>query len=238
LLDTYIGKNDGVPFLLPGEKNLLSTSKDLAKPAEIPDSIQAYENNDIKEPGTIAQLNLRLDANKFEVPGRVSLTRWPRLGSQFPDWDVPIENMLDDSAIVLYWQPKELAPGASREVAFTYGLGNLSSKGGKLGIISPPINLTVGAEFFITALIRDPLPNQTATIDLHPSLVLLPDFPATQPVPAAQKDADGRVHASRITWRIRATAASPANRGFPITVNTSDNLTQTRFVRIRSSSIF
>jgi hypothetical protein len=43
MLDTFIGANDGVPFLLPGETALCSTSRDLSGPDAVPDFIQARD---------------------------------------------------------------------------------------------------------------------------------------------------------------------------------------------------
>ena len=36
LLDTFVGDNDGVPFLLPGSQQLCSTSREFNSPAEVP----------------------------------------------------------------------------------------------------------------------------------------------------------------------------------------------------------
>ena len=43
LLDTYIGANDGVPFTIPGDKDLCDTYKDFDKPDKVPDFISALE---------------------------------------------------------------------------------------------------------------------------------------------------------------------------------------------------
>ena len=37
LLDTYIGGNDGVPFLIPGQRELCSSALDFRPPTPIPD---------------------------------------------------------------------------------------------------------------------------------------------------------------------------------------------------------
>ena len=57
LLDTFIGSNDGVPFLIPGDSELCSSSK-IMNGAGVPDFLQALENNDLNNPGTVANLSL------------------------------------------------------------------------------------------------------------------------------------------------------------------------------------
>jgi len=74
LLDTIIGSNDEAPFTLPNQPGLVDTSKEL-KDNDVPDFMQVLENSDLKSPGLIAQLNLRL--GKYEPPGRVKLTAHP-----------------------------------------------------------------------------------------------------------------------------------------------------------------
>jgi hypothetical protein len=85
LLDTFIGENDGVPFFVPNadpRKQLFcSTNKEFYNSDEegIPNYIEAYENNDLSNPGTIARLTLRV-SEQLEPPGRVTLGGWPDPG--------------------------------------------------------------------------------------------------------------------------------------------------------------
>src|SRR5437588_12816023 len=44
MLDTYIGDNDGVPFLVPGERDFLTTMHDYKTRAEAPPYLEAVEN--------------------------------------------------------------------------------------------------------------------------------------------------------------------------------------------------
>ncbi len=79
LLDTFIGENDGVPFLIPGEQ-LCSTNKEFFN-EEVPNYIEAYENKDLANPGTVARVTLRV-SEQLEPPGRVILGGWPHPGLQ------------------------------------------------------------------------------------------------------------------------------------------------------------
>jgi hypothetical protein len=140
LLDTYIGTNDGVPFLIPGQEQLCTTSIEFNDPRTLPDFLQAREHPDFMRPGTVAQLELKLPG--VEPPGRMTLGAWPN--ATFADglckqertlWKVPVYSMQRaqpaDSAVVLYWEPRELWRGEKRMVGFSYGLGHVHGDKGQ-----------------------------------------------------------------------------------------------------------
>jgi hypothetical protein len=98
LLDTFIGTNDGVPFTIPGQTELVQDFRDFdptnpanAKramdprdpntPAKIPDFIQALEHPSLEHHGIIARVTLNLGKD-FELPQRVTLGAWPHLALQ------------------------------------------------------------------------------------------------------------------------------------------------------------
>jgi hypothetical protein len=102
LLDTYIGSNDGVPFTIPG-KGLCNTMQSFPTPDRVPDYIEALEKEDLRNPGVVARLQMRVRKD-LEAPGRVFLGAWPHEGlgqvfrdkagadkarSQYTLWDVP-----------------------------------------------------------------------------------------------------------------------------------------------------
>ena len=81
ILDTLIGKNDGVPFVIPGQEGITQNAIELLGDA-IPDSIRALENPELANPGVIVNLTLRGgDATR---PDRVTISGW--LDSDAP-WD-------------------------------------------------------------------------------------------------------------------------------------------------------
>jgi hypothetical protein len=227
MIDTLIGQNDGVPFTIPGMSGLVSTSKDFRKRSEIPDFIQALEEPDIENPGTVVQMNLKLADNL--APDRVSLTHWP--GPYFPNWEVKVQNIETDSAIVLYWNPKDLYPGEHREMAFSYGLGNL--KGGKVGLTVGG-TLAVGRDMTVVAYVADPKPGEKATLELPKGFELLSGYAATQEVPPAEKGPNDKVRPSPITWRVRPTR----DGRHTLTVTTTSNLSVSQPVTIRKEGIF
>jgi hypothetical protein len=244
LLDTYIGGNDGVPFTIPGESDLCDTSKDLpdqAKDKKLPDFLQALEKPDLAHPGTVAHLRLRVE--QLEPPARVTLGAWPNeklrvldRGANGPStlWDVPVLPMkaldLNDSAVVLYWKEQPLGPGASREVGFEYGLWSLAGTGGRLaatvdGVFRPGGALTVVAYVNKTG---PEVENETVTLSLSEGFQLL-EGEATQPVPAAPRDA--RTGNRPVTWKVRA---GPTGN-HQLAVKSSAGPSQTLPVQIRSA---
>jgi hypothetical protein len=108
MLDTLIGlnpdgsPNDGVPFMVPGEPKLIDTFKDFVAPEPIPAFAQVLEKANPQDPGLVCFLNFKVGGNPpVEAPDRVSLTAWP---GRSKAWDVPVQPMGKDSAVVLYCQ--------------------------------------------------------------------------------------------------------------------------------------
>src|SRR5579884_504478 len=219
MLDTYIGSNDGVPFTIPGASDLCDTKMAFPTPQRVPDFIQALENDDLRNPGTVAYLQFRIGRN-IESPSRVLLSGWPnpelrRRGirgakAQLTGWEVPFISIkerfgnmdADDSAVTMYWNEQMLGPAKSRVVGFTYGLGNVDTResGGHL-LLTVGGRLVPNVEFTLTALVHDPKPGETLTLDLPVGLEA-EGQQRTQivpPVPPGASRPD-----SPVTWRLRA----------------------------------
>src|SRR5205823_1773381 len=108
-----------------------------------------------------------------------------------------------DSAVTLYWDEEPLAPGAKRELGFTYGLGQVaSSEGqGKL-LLTLPNHIPRDSEFTLTALVRTPAAGEKLTLTLPPDqgFTLLSGSPE-QVVPPVPASATRLI--SPVTWRIK-----------------------------------
>jgi hypothetical protein len=234
LLDTFIGMNDGAPFVVPGEKALIETDKDFDKAEAVPAFAQAMEKLDFTSPGVVAHLNLKAGGG-LEPPGRVTFGGWPDDRSNMPGaagpntkWSVPVFSMKvnrpTDSAAVLYWAEKKLAPGAKRTLGFTYGLGNFASdKEGKLGLIlAGPFQ--VGGDMTILALVKDPQADQTVSLKL-PKELELAKGEETQKVPMPPP---GSSSISPVTWTVR----TPQDGVVAFTVATSTGASLRQGVRI------
>jgi hypothetical protein len=236
MLDTFIGRNDGVPFTVPGKEGLCDTSLEFNSSAEIPDFIQAQENPDLHSPGMVAHLTLR--AGKLEPPNRLLLTAWPSDQLKLPGalgqstrWDVPVApiRQINDSAVIMYWEERDLAPGQQRELGFAYGLGRVatSTAAGSSGKIALTVDGTFrpGGVFTVTAYVSKPEAGQQATLELPDGLRLV-EGEAERRVPPP-----GDRGYSPVTWRVRAERAG----GYEIHVKSS-TLLQSQKVKITARS--
>lgn len=198
LLDTFIGANDGVPFQIPGESKLMET---LGKYREkdIPDFLQAMEKADPKDPGTVAQLGLKL-AN-MEPIVRMLICRWPGSGARW-EWEAKAMNdppdEKKDSCVAFYWDYAKMKPGDRREMGFTYGLGKVSGAGGRIGLAYHGKTQPDGI-FTVTAFIKSPDEGQKVSITLPDGLSLDAKEKEEKAITTVEKGKDGLV-----AWRIKA----------------------------------
>jgi hypothetical protein len=219
LLDTLIGKNDGVPFIVPGLPGLVSTFMDFRTADKVPPFIEVLEVPNLQAPGVMARVNFKL-GGKVEAPDRVSLTAWSRV----QPWEIPVRHMGTDSAVVMYWSERELGPGATREVGFAYGLGGVTSKKGGLGVTVGG-DFTPGGELTVVGLVKTPQPGEKLTLKLPEGFTLAKGVEATQMVPPV-KDAGQPVP---VTWRV----VSPMRGGrHELEVQSSTGDTQTASVTL------
>jgi hypothetical protein len=220
-VDTLIGTNDGVPFTVPGLRGLVDTKHDFVGADKVPDFIQALEVPDLKNPGTVAQMTLKVGRG-LESPSRVSLTHWT---GGFAKWDVPLEDMGADSAVILYWEPKELQPKEKRVIGFAYGLGSIATQeGGALGLTVSGA-LEKGVSFSAVARVTKPAPGQKLTLVLPPGLKLIN---GKETEPAAEPNAKG---VSVVTWHVVAQKAGQ----FRVEVRSSDGATAAQNITIIES---
>lgn len=240
LMDTCIGENDGVPFTFPGVSEVVTDKRDLRGP-EVPDFIQVLEKPNLRDPGIIMQLNLRfMDKDKYEAPNRFQLTRYPGNDrAKLDKWEVPLDAIKrpgepeGDSAVAIYWEPKPLGPGKTRELAFTYGLGSVAvAENSKIGLTIGGATY-VNGEFTVLALIADKEANN-ATITLPEGLTLKDPKTRTQPVIANRPDESGQVRPSPVTWIVRADKEGKHN----IRVETNTGAEKSRRVTITAKSLF
>jgi hypothetical protein len=238
LLDTFIGSNDGVPFLIPGDSELCSSSK-IMNGAGVPDFLQALENNDLNNPGTVANLSLLNPG--LEKPSKLTLGCWPDYRLQkiltdgdkckegFTLWDVPVAkiNTLDpaDSAVTMYWEPALILPFKTREVGYSYGLGTFAGSQGQ-----GQLALTAGGsfapngEFTLTAYVSGHSSNDTLDLILPEGFKLIEGSLRTSLRDSQSKYA--------ISWKLKA----PSSEGdFSFKIQSSKNFKEEIVIRIRKA---
>ncbi|HVS40084.1 MAG TPA: hypothetical protein VMS17_31285, partial [Gemmataceae bacterium] len=225
---------------IPGQNQLCDTQKDLVGSA-VPDYLQALESSD-QQHGIIARLQLKVSG--LEAPNRVTLGAYPdpKLGDKLGDrrcrqqetmWDVPLHDMsiFHDSAVTMYWESKSLPAGASREIGFAYGLGDVAtSEGGKLRLTTGG-DFRPGGEFTVAAEITNPTPGQTVTLTLPDGLQLADGDALKRSVPPA--DAGTRL-APVVTWKVKSDRAGD----YTLKVDSSSGASASKKVSITTRSLF
>jgi len=122
MVDTLIGSNDGVPFIVPGGQGILSLSKEFKD--LVPPYIQAIERPDPIDPGAIVHLTLR--GGDATPPDRLVIDHWPGSGGAYEFFRGRGKSWGSDSAVGLYWD-LELEAAEVRRCTYLYGLGGMSS---------------------------------------------------------------------------------------------------------------
>ena len=189
----------------------------------------------------MARVGLKL-GDRFEPIEKMLICRWP--GNSKIRWEIqPYESMQPkaddpnskgDSCVVLYWGYLQMNPGETREFAFTYGLGSISSvaseesgggDGGTLGI-SVGGDFRRGKEFTATVYIGKPTPGQEVTLELPKGLSLAPGQEAVKKV-TEKRDY------TQLSWKVRSDAL-----GTHTLKAVSRGVNATTSVEIRDRSIF
>jgi hypothetical protein len=212
MLDTFIGSNDGVPFFIPGRQGV--TDKPCTfKGSDVPETVLALERNDLGDT-TMTAVQLRLGDGNEERPSKLVLSQWPGSATKaklYPDeqwraveglgWDWQISDTFNgDSAVGIYYAPKELNPGQKRVFSFAYGLGSLSHGVGRTGLklySSGPFE--AGKSFRISALVRKPKAGQTVTLNLPQGLHFGQGEVARKPV-----ELQRGVEVTKVDWTVVA----------------------------------
>jgi RNA polymerase sigma factor (sigma-70 family) len=218
MLDTYIGAEDGVPFAIPSQSELVTTKRDINNSSDIPDFIQALERPSLERPGTTATMMLRFPAGfrlKSDHPPldpivRLVICRFP--GDPNVRWDFTRDAFWDmndptkgpaDSCVTLYWPEELMRANTRRAMAFSYGLGHISSEGAmqpsKLALTFNP-KPTPGSEFTVTAWIKDPHQGQQVTLNLPRGMSLV------EPGLASRRLTPGRTNLAQVSWRVKVAA--------------------------------
>jgi hypothetical protein len=198
MLDSLIGGNDGVPFIVPGQEQMVTRPQTFTG-EQVPDFVRALEVPNLVNPGVIADLGLRPDEG--ERPGEVILTQWP--GSNAA-WNYDrTSGFAADTAIGLFYASRTLAPTETRQIRFTYGLGSISSTTTK----NTQLSLTAGGpfqaggKFWLVALVQSPRSGQQVQLELPGGFRLAAGHDATQPVATG-------ANCSQISWLIEIESAA------------------------------
>jgi hypothetical protein len=218
--DVYIVNNDGALFAAPNKPGKILDGVEL-KDKDVPDYLQFLQQPNLQNPGFVAHMTYNFGKG-FEMPNRVILTSLR--GAFNPNgWDMMVFQAMGDSAMGFYWDPKELAPGKKRNLAYGYGQGICPKPMG-----DGEFNLAMGGSFepgkifTISAYVQDPFPGQTLTLELPESMERV-EGKASQPVPAP--DADGH---TMVLWKARVLRTGD----FHLRVRSSSGITHGKVISV------
>jgi hypothetical protein len=218
-MDTFIVDNDGCLFAAPTMPGKVLDGIVL-KDKQLPPYVQLLQRPDLKNPMYVAHLTLDLGA-KFEKPDRVVLTRH---GNGFGQWEMPAMMAGGDSALGVFWDPKDIKPGGKRELVYAYGKGIAASPEGE-GQFELALggSFEVGKVFTITAYVGDLSPGQSLTLQLPDGMALV-EGKLQQSVP----DPGEGEFPSVVVWRARVLRHGE----FPVRVRSSTGVTQGKIVTL------
>jgi RNA polymerase sigma factor (sigma-70 family) len=240
MVDTFIGSNDGVPFLIPptdaGPAYLLDT-KAVFEKGRVPEFIRALETGDLNDHNaTVAEMGLKL--NGLDPIERMVICRWPDAhGGREAKWDWPYEAMNDppgkepDSCVALYWDKQNLPASSKRTVGYTYGLGRTADSSGLQAI---PMRLMAGGSskmgnvFTLTCYVRGAMAGQEIDLKLPAEIGLAPGQTARQTI-----DLQPGKQYAQVSWRVQANKVG----NFMVSATWS-NRTITQEIHVRDHSIF
>jgi hypothetical protein len=218
-MDTYVIDNDGCIFASPATEPGKLLDGTVLKGKKLPPYLQMLQRPDLKNPGYVSTLTLDL-GNRLERPDRLILTRFGLAGI----WDMPAMASMGDSAIGVYWEPKEIPPGGKREYAYAYGKGiAINPEGNGLVELAVDGSFEPGKGFKILARINDPAPGQVLTLELPEGMTLL-EGRELQPVPVPLGDEPN----SLVVWRARVDRVGD----YAVRVRSSTGVTQGKLISI------
>lgn len=162
MVDTLIGSNDGVPFMVPGRQGIVHTSEDYLDP--VPPYIQAIERPDPLDPGAIVHLTLR--GGDATPPDRLVIDHWPGSSGSYEFFRGRGKSWGRDSAVGLYWD-LSLAAGEVHRCTYLYGLGGMSSlsTGNARISLTVPKTAPVGEPIFLAGRVFGAAPGSRVRLE-------------------------------------------------------------------------
>jgi hypothetical protein len=247
MLDTFIGANDGVPFVIPGaQKGLLTDLRHFGE-KEIPDYVEALEYPDLDKPGTVAHIGLKgisIPKVDLEPVHEMLICRWIASEMRWMPERKDIRSIegekelgeKGDSCVYIYWPTVPMPPKTTRHMAFTYGLGKMAASPTGGGSGKTQLALTSGGSFqpngvfTVTAYVKGGKEGQKVKLQLPDGLAFAGDDDAEKHVDAP----DPKAGYSQVSWRVKA---GPTAGDYEVKA-TSAGVTARDKVTIKSGGIF
>jgi hypothetical protein len=200
MVDTLIGSNDGVPFMVPGGQGILSLSKEFKDP--VPPYIQAIERPDPLDPGAIVHLTLR--GGDATPPDRLVIDHWPGSAGRYEFFRGRGKSWGRDSAVGLYWD-LEVGAGEVERCTYLYGLGGMSSleTGNAKVSLTVPKTAPIGEPIFLAGRVFSATPGSRVRLEAPAG------FTSEEPLEQAI-EVDSEAAFAFIGWDLSANEPGPA----------------------------
>lgn len=219
-IDTYIVNNDGALFAAPTMPGKVLNGVEL-KDKTLPDYVQCLQQPDLKNPGYVAHLSLNL-GSAVEKASRVVLSSHGAGG--FGMWDMPVVQSMGDSALAVFFDPKDIKPGGKREIGYAYGKGVAIAPESEGNVeLRFSGSFEPGKLFTVTALVHDPVAGQALSLEVPKGMALV-EGRLIQPVPQPIADPPQ----SFVTWQCRVLDLGK----FALRLRSSTGVTQTKLITI------
>lgn len=121
LMDTMIGDNDRAPFRVPGVGPV--TNENTWSGAAVPSSFTVFR--DLTSTAQVGEA--RFSGPQLTRPDVVKSASWSPAASSSWDYATNTARQMGDTSFLVYYNPTTLAPGASRTVAYSYGVGDATA---------------------------------------------------------------------------------------------------------------
>jgi hypothetical protein len=149
LLDIKIGGTDGAPYFVPGVGAVIHERS--FEGAAVPPYWLAFESP-IYDQRELRSVGLLKD-EALDRPDRFVIARWRQLQGEI--WNVAIDStkvVTGDSAVALYWDPVEVAPGQMITRRSAYGLSG--NRGGE-AFLSAKVEARCGEEIDVAIFVNN-----------------------------------------------------------------------------------
>jgi len=219
-MDVFIVNNDGALFAAPNHPGQVLDGVEL-KGKKVPDYLQFLQQPNLKNPGFVAHMTLNF-GRAYDMPDRAVLTR---LGAFRDQWNLQAIQAMGDSAMGVYWEPKDVKAKSKRQIAYAYGAGVASSPEG-----DGHVNLVLGGSFepgklfSVAAYVQAPAQGQSLTLELPAGMERV-EGRQIQPVPMGVAEEEGN---AMVLWKCRVLRTGQ----HIVRVRSSTGVTQAKIVTI------
>ncbi|HYV35452.1 MAG TPA: hypothetical protein VE988_07100 [Gemmataceae bacterium] len=220
-IDIYLINNDGALFASPTTHKGQIINGHEFKGDKVPEYLQVLQQPNLQNPGYVTHFTLKL--GKLEPPTRFVCTTLSGVGGQ---WDVQVQ-AAGDSAVAIFFDPKEIPPGGKRDMAYAYGIG-IASNPESEGRVNIDLNgsFEPGKQFTITAYVDDPIDGQALTLELPAGLQRV-EGKTMQAVPEASERGQ-----SIVIWKAKVDKLG----SYPIKVRSSNGVTYNTQLTIEAAA--